>query len=82
VAKKTRIKKPGIVRKIIESQHAPEKAEISIADADELYREIRIENSLTDDQGNEVKLKPGAHVDVVVEANAEDTAPKEPSSKS
>ena len=82
MAKKTRIKKSGVVRKIIESPYAPEKAEISISGADELYKEIRVENSLIDDQGKEVKLKPGAHVEVVVEANAEDTTPKEPDSKS
>jgi len=44
----------------------PDKAEISIEGADELYREIRIENTLTDDWCNQVQLKQGAHVDVTI----------------
>src|SRR5260221_8677374 len=44
---------PGIVEEIIESPHPgiPEKAEISIQGAAELYQKIRIENTLTDDHG-------------------------------
>ena len=63
--KKTRTKpatrKPAKVKKIIASPHPeiPEKAEISIEDCDDLYREIRIDNSLTDGTGDEVKLKQG-----------------------
>ena len=70
---------PGTVQKIIKSPHPdlPEKAEIAVDGADELYREIRIENTLTDEKGNEVKLKPGADVDVVVQADKEATVPKE-----
>src|SRR5712664_2184078 len=61
---------PGIVEEIIESPHPgiPEKAEISIQGADELYQEIRIENTLMDEHGDEVRLKKGAHVEVTVEA--------------
>ena len=44
--------------------------------ADELYREIRIENSLTDEKGNEVQLKQGAQVEVTVEADRNDTIAK------
>ncbi len=70
---------PGTVQKIIKPLHPsmPEKAEIAIEGADELYREIRIENTLTDEKGNEVKLKPGAEVEVTVEADPEATIPKE-----
>ena len=70
--------KPGTVQKIIESPDPgiPEKAEIAVEGADELYREIRIENTLTDEKGNEVKLKEGAHVDVTVEAEPNATTPK------
>jgi hypothetical protein len=69
---------PGKVEKIIESTHPdePETAEISIEGADTLYQEIRIENSLTDENGNEVRLKKGADVDVTVEANKDATIPK------
>jgi hypothetical protein len=70
---------PGTVQRIIKPPHPdlPEKAEITVEGADELYREIRIENSLTDEKGNEVKLKPGATVEVTVEAEPKDTVSKD-----
>lgn len=45
----------------------PEKAEVEVHGADELYKEIRIENVLEDEHGKKVKLKEDADVDVVVE---------------
>jgi hypothetical protein len=68
---------PGKVEKIIESMgpSEPEKAEISVEGADTLYREIRIENSLTDENGDEVRLKKGADVEVTVEAVKDATVP-------
>jgi hypothetical protein len=33
-----------------------------------LYKEIRVPNRLVDDNGQKVKLKPGAEVDVTIEA--------------
>ena len=45
-----------------------EKAQIVIDGADDLYREIRIDNKLVDGDGAEVKLKSGAEVDVTIEA--------------
>jgi hypothetical protein len=39
--------------------------------ADHLYKEIRIENTLHDENGKEVALKQGAEVDVVVQAHPE-----------
>jgi hypothetical protein len=51
----------------------PEKAQISVHEGEELYREIRIENVLTDETGEKVRLKPGADVDVVVEADTDAT---------
>ena len=70
---------PGTVEKIIQSPdpREPEKAEIVIHDGDPLYQEIRIENTLRNDEGEEVGLKPGATVDVTVEADSEDTVKKE-----
>jgi hypothetical protein len=41
-----------------------------------LYKEIRIENALQDEDGNEVALKEGAEVEVTVEADKKDTTPK------
>lgn len=54
----------------------PEKAEIAVEGADHLYKEIRIENTLEDEQGRKVKLKEGAQVEVVVEADPKDTVLK------
>jgi hypothetical protein len=72
-------KKPAKVQKIIASPHPemPEKAEISIQGCDDLYKEIRIDNSLTDGTGDEVKLKTGAEVEVTIEADKKDTTPKD-----
>ncbi len=69
---------PGKVEKVIPPIHPslPEKAEISVEGADELYREIRVENTLSDERGNEVGLKPGAEVDVTIEADADATKSK------
>ena len=68
---------PGTVEKIIHSPHptVPEKAQISVEGADDLYKEIRIENKLTDERGKDVKLNPGAEVEVKVEAPAQETVP-------
>ena len=76
---KPKTKKPGTVKKIIKSPfpEEPQKAEIAIEDADHLYREIRVENTLEEDEkGKKVKMKQGAQVDVTIEADAEDTTPK------
>jgi hypothetical protein len=69
---------PGTVEKIIKplSPDEPEKAQIAVEGADDLYREIRIENTLVNDNGEKVRLKPGAEVEVTVEAPPEATVPK------
>ena len=74
---------PGTVEKIITPIHPsePEKAQISVEGADELYQEIRIENALTTESGKVVRLKKGAQVDVTVEADPEATQPANPSGK-
>jgi hypothetical protein len=63
----------GKVDKIILSLHPsePEKAQIGIDGPDRGYRDIRIDNSLTDEHGDDVKLKKGAHVDVTFTAEPE-----------
>jgi hypothetical protein len=62
---------PGAVKKIIPSPRTnlPEKAQIAVAGAARPYRDIRIENTLTDEHGDDVKLKKGAHVEITVTAN-------------
>jgi uncharacterized protein YfaS (alpha-2-macroglobulin family) len=59
---------PGTVDKIIPSPRPrqPEKAQIAVNGPDRRYRDLRIENSLTDEHGDDVKLKKGAHVEVTV----------------
>jgi hypothetical protein len=58
----------GTVDKIIPSSgpSQPEKAQIVVDEADRGYRDLRIENTLTDEHGSNVKLKKGAHVEVTV----------------
>ena len=51
----------------------PEKAQIEVHGAEELYKEVRIDNKLTDEKGDEVHLKEGADVDVTVEAEPDAT---------
>jgi hypothetical protein len=75
MSKKKRKKLHGTVEKVIKPvvPGEPEKAQIGIEEADHLYREIRVENILIDEDGEKAKLKPGAEVDVVVEADTDAT---------
>jgi hypothetical protein len=61
---------PGAVDKIIASPRPgrPEKAQIAVSGAKYPYRDLRIENALINEHGDEVKLRRGAHVDVTVTA--------------
>ena len=65
----------GKVQKVLKPMvpFEPEKVQISVDEADELYREIRVENVLTDENGEKVRLKLGADIDVVVEADTDAT---------
>src|ERR1700727_3469255 len=60
---------PGTVDKIIQfrTPRLRETAQISIK-GERSYRELRVENSLTDEHGDEVTLEKGAHVEVTVTA--------------
>lgn len=75
---KKRKKLKGTVEKIIKPAHPtlPEKAQIEIPDGDHLYREIRIDNEVVDDQGEKAKLKEGAEVDIIIEADSSATLKK------
>lgn len=77
--KKSKTIKHGTVKKIIKPPHPrmPEKAEVEVHGADELYKEIRIDNELEDERGKKVKLKENAHVDITVEAEPSETTPSE-----
>jgi len=63
---------PGKVERVIKphpQSGEPEKAQIAVEGADHLYREIRVPNKLVDADGKKVKLKPGAEVEIKIEAD-------------
>jgi hypothetical protein len=78
MGKKRSKKLPGTVERVIKPivPGEPEKAQIGVQGADHLYREIRIENSLTAENGEKARLKLGAHVDVTIEADTDATTKK------
>jgi hypothetical protein len=75
---KKRKKLKGTVQKIIKPLRPsePEKAQIDIQGADDLYREIGIDNEVADEKGDKAQLKEGAVVDVIVEADSSATVKK------
>ncbi len=64
---------PGTVDKIIPSSrpNQPEEAQIAVEGADHRFRDLRIENTLTDENGDDVRLKKDAHVEVTVTAETD-----------
>jgi hypothetical protein len=75
---KKRKKLHGRVDKVITPPHSglPEKVQIEINEAEHLYREIRVDNELTSERGEKAVLKPGAEVDIIVEADSDATMKK------
>jgi hypothetical protein len=76
-SKKASTKLPGTVEKVIKphpSSKEPEKAQIAVHGADHLYRELRVPNKLTDENGDPVKLKEGEEVEVKIESEKTVTA--------
>lgn len=69
---------PTVVKQILKPIHPDqsEKVEISITEADDLFREVRIVNTLKGFDGKLVRLKQGARVDVTFEAEINDTVAK------
>jgi hypothetical protein len=65
---------PGTVKKIIVSPRPsqPEKAQIAVDGADRRHRDLRIENKLTDEHGDDARLEKGARVEVTVTAKRVD----------
>jgi hypothetical protein len=78
MTEKPKVTLPAKVEKIIPSGHPnePEKAQIRVEGAEPLYEELRVENSLTDENGDKVRLKKDADVAVTLEADKEATIPK------
>lgn len=75
---KKRKKLHGIVERVIKPRipSEPEKAEIMIDEADDLYREIRIENVVENEKGEKTRLESGKKVDVIVETDTDPTLKK------
>lgn len=62
---------PARASKVIESKYRPDEiVEISIPEAEDLFSELRLQNTLVDAQGNVLALKTGDFLDVRLEANA------------
>jgi hypothetical protein len=66
---------PGTVDKVIPGASAREAdtVQIHVEAADELYRELRIKNTLTTESGEKIKLEVGSPVDVTISAEAGST---------
>jgi hypothetical protein len=69
---------PATVEKILRAKSAePEKIQISVDGCDELYSELRVENTLKNESGDSVTLKRGAHIEVTINADADALKEKE-----
>jgi protein involved in polysaccharide export with SLBB domain len=70
---KTSTTLPGTVDKIVKPRFPSkrEQAQIAVEGADLIYKEIRIENALIDDLGQEVRLEPGDKVKVTIASEPE-----------
>lgn len=68
----------GTVQKVIKSLHPqqPEQAHIELQEGEDLYREIRVDNVVSDEHGQKARIKTGAEVDVIIEADSDDTTSK------
>lgn len=66
---------PGKVDKVIPSPspHEADTVQISLQTPHHLYREMRIENTLTNENGGKVSLKLGSPVEVTITAEAGST---------
>jgi len=72
MTKEVSVTLPGTVEKVLAATHSePEKMQISIDGCDELYSELRVENTLTNESGETVTLKRGARIEVTINADAD-----------
>jgi hypothetical protein len=71
VAVEPSVTMPGSVDKIILSSRLgqPEKVQIGVDGADKGYRDLRIENILVDEHGDDVSLTNGAPVEITITAH-------------
>jgi hypothetical protein len=61
ISEQPSVSMPGTVAKIIPSPgpSQPEKAQIAVGEADHGYQDLRFENTLTDEHGDDVSSKKG-----------------------
>ena len=71
----------AIAKRIIRASYAGqvEKVEVRIPEADELFSEIRVENSFRDDNGAVLAIRAGENLDVTLEAKPASFVKKESS---
>ena len=71
---------PGTVEAIIKSPipNEPNRTQIAVEGADHLYREMRIDSTLRNENGDDVNLKVGAQVEARIEAEASATSREKP----
>lgn len=67
-----------MVEKIIKSPDPkePDEEQIGVEGGEDLYREVRIDNVLKGQNGEDVSLKESAKVDVTIEVHPKDTIKK------
>jgi len=69
---------PATVEKVLPARDAePEKIQISVDGCDELFSELRVENTLKNESGDSVTLKRGAHIEVTINADSKAVEKKE-----
>jgi hypothetical protein len=69
---------PATVEKVLPARDAePEKIQISVDGCDELFSELRVENTLRNESGDSVTLKRGAHIEVTINADSDAVEKKE-----
>ena len=75
MSEKASVTLPGVVNKIIPAifPEQSEMAQITVESDHHLYRDVRIENTLTDDTGGKVSLKVGSPVELTITAEAGST---------
>jgi len=68
----------GTVDKIIAPSRPsePEKAQIAVEGAKRPHRDLRVESTLTDEHGDDAKLKKGSHVEITVTDESHTSATK------
>ena len=62
---------PAVASRVIQPRYSNvvERVEIRIPTADDLYNEIRVENSFTDKKGRTLSVQPGTPLDLKIEAH-------------